>query len=77
MTRKSQSVMKRVMISSKLRLTPDTFADNSLMYFCFQLLKVAAKKIKVLLPEKNMSQHCMHGTVHLKAEGFIVFVLPF
>jgi len=40
---------------SELRLRPDTFAVNSLMYFCFQLLKVAAEKVKVLLPEKPES----------------------
>ena len=44
---------------SKLRLRPDTFAVSSLMYFCFQLLKVAAEKIKVLLPEKRESALCM------------------
>lgn len=47
---------------SKLRLRPDTFAVNSLMYFWFQPLKVAAKKIKVLFPEKCESAYVKQHT---------------
>lgn len=43
----------------KLKLRPDAFAFNSCMYFCFQLLKAAAEKIKVLLPKKHESALCM------------------
>lgn len=43
----------------KLKLRPDAFAFNSLMYFCFQLLKAVAEKIKVLLPKKHESALCM------------------
>lgn len=43
----------------KLKLRPVAFAFNPPMYFCFQLLKVAAGKIRVLLSKKHESAQCI------------------
>lgn len=58
----------------ELRLRPVAFVFNSLMYFCFQLLKVAAGKIKVLLPKKHESALCIG---HSTPKGWILHCVCF